>query len=290
MGRGAPGAGYSQDQWGNMMTQTRVGEGQELDSPDELDRMWARESVQRSSRSFGRFVPVIVGLLIGMEVGMGVGLLTPTTPAATARIQILPDPTLSGTVLDSTQSNRFVQGQVLVLGGDDLREAAQDVTPGVSAPEVTATQVESTDVVELKVTARSGAGATALTQALIDAYLKERQQSYARDVDGSIAVVDRQLKGVQQASTSSAARARTSVEYTRLLGLRNALQFNRDSAQLQVPVVQRPRLVDQSRWPAAARDAFVGLVLGGLAGLLLKLLLDRRGRRPDEPARRPSWS
>lgn len=262
--------------------------GTDFDKAVDLDHLWSEEMMTRPRGRLRAYVPVIVGLVLGAGVGLGLGLTTPPEPAAIASLEIVPDPTLAGGVLDSNQANRFVQGEVLVLGGDDLEDRAKSAVPGARATEVTALQVGATDVVQLRVVSPTGTEAEAITQAMIDAYSLGRQQAYTRSIDASISVVNKQLKALPSASGSRAARERTSVEYSRLLALKNELQLNRSSAQLQqVPIVQRPRLDDQSRWPGAARNGFVGLVLGGLLGLLVKLVVDRRPRRV---VRQPDWS
>jgi hypothetical protein len=242
-------------------------------------------AVPRERSRFRILLPVLICMLVGAEVGMGLGLLSKPAPEATARIQIVADPSLTGNVQDTSQANRFVQGEVIKLSGDDLQGQAQQATGGLSALDVTATQVEATDVVEIQVVAQTDADAVKFTQALVQAYADDREAAFVQGVDASIAVVDGQLKTL---SKSSAPRSATNLEYTRLLGLKNGLELARDSDRTAVPVVLRPRVVEQSPWPTAVRDAFVGLVLGGLLGLLLKLVIDRSWSRRAEATR--SWT
>ena len=126
-----------------------------------------------------------------------------------------------------------MQGEVLKISGDDLQEQAQTAVGGAPALSITATQVESTDVVEVTVVASTDTEAVQLTQALIQAYADEREQSFDQGIDASLAVVNGQLASLAK---SSAPRSDTGLEYTRLLAQRNGLQLAREA-----PPDRRPR-------------------------------------------------
>lgn len=267
------------------MTQVMPNTTSDSEISEGLNRMLDEGGTPRKRSVIRTMLPLLICILIGAEVGLGLGLLSAPDPQATARIQVVPDPSVSGNLPDTSQANRFVQGEVLKISGDDLQEQAENAVGGTPALSITATQVESTDVVEVTVVASTDNEAVQLTQALIQAYADGREQAFDQGIDASLAVVNGQLTSLAK---SSAPRSDTGLEYTRLLAQRNGLQLARDSRQTAVPVILRPRVVEQSRWPTAVRDAFVGLVLGGLLGLVLKLLVDRSSRRPGEAPR--SWS
>lgn len=239
-------------------------------TPDPLE-----QRPRRAPAWFRSLAPLVLGVLLGAVAGFLVGAATTPTALAVTRVAVLPDPTLPAEAEQSTTDpDRFVQAQVLVLAGQDsVAQVTRDLRLPRD-PEVTASQVGTTDVVEVDVRARDAAEAVRISEAVVDGYRRQRQSDLTTRVDASLAVVDRQLAQLDARGPN----ARTDQEYTRLLTVRNQLQLVRDSDQDAVRRVDQAHAVEQSRWSAAVRYALMGLVLGGLAGLLVKLLRDRRAQ------------
>jgi uncharacterized protein involved in exopolysaccharide biosynthesis len=191
-------------------------------------------------------------------------------PLAVARIEVMPSPILAGESEATFDMERFIQAELLVLGGEDLSGAVAQSMRLSEPLEVTATEVGTTDVVELNVRASSESEAVTATQALITAYGQRRAGSLLARVDASLTVVDGQLNALTSAQDPGSVP-----EYTRLLAVRNQLQLVRDSDQGQVTVVLQPRVVEQSRWLGGFRNSIMGLVLGALLGMLVMLLRAR---------------
>jgi len=227
---------------------------------------------------------VLLGALIGLAVGLGAGALSGPEPLATARLQVLPDPSLTLERVSTSDPDRFTQGEVLVLGGDDLQASAGIDSRSSDGPEVTATQVGKTDVVQLDVRASSEAEAASATSALVRAYEQRREDGLAGQVSAAVAIVDRQIAALERAGGG-----RADVEYARLLGVRNQLQLLGEADQRQVVVLEQPSLVEQSRLNGAVRGALTGLVLGALLGLLTKLVLDRSTTRENGASTAWHW-
>ena len=135
------------------MTQVMPNTNSDAEISEGLNRMLDEGGAPRKRGAIRAMLPVLICILIGAEVGLGLGLLSAPDPQATARIQVVPDPSVSGNLPDTSQANRFVQGEVLKISGDDLQEQAQTAVGGAPALSITATQVESTDVVEVTVVA-----------------------------------------------------------------------------------------------------------------------------------------
>lgn len=211
---------------------------------------------------------VLLCVLLATAAGFAIGVAGGLRPLGVARIEVRPDPALTGDLEVTPDLDDFVQAELLVLAGDDLGATVMQ-SMGLSKPlEITATQVGTTNVVEVTVGAATEGRAVDGAQVLIDAYRQRREQDLGDRVDATRSVVERQLDRLGRSS-------RTEAEYARLLGLRNQLQLIAESDQGQVRVVQRPRAADQSLWVNGLRAAVIGLVLGALLGLLVALLRNR---------------
>lgn len=225
-------------------------------------------------------LPILAGLVIGVSLGFAVGVVGGGDPQVRARIAVDPDPALTSPADQSSDVDSFIQAQLLVLNGDDLSAQVVRALQLRESPEVTATQVGNTNVVQLEIRAPTTAESLQTAQGIIDGYRQLRRQDLVARVNASLAVVERQL-------TTMPATARNDPEYTRLLALRNSLQLARDSDPTQITVVLQPRHIGSSLWARGLRGALIGLVLGGLIGLLVKLVRDRSVVSPDRtPATR----
>jgi hypothetical protein len=220
------------------------------------------------------FLPLLVGILLGAALGALGGVLAAPEPSAVARIEVRPDQSLPTGGEFTSDPDRFTQGEALVLSGDDLKAAAALDTGSDNAPQVTATQVGKTNVIEIVVAAVSAPVAVSSEQNLITTYQQRRRAALDARITAASSVVDAQLRTLGASGPSS----RGDGEYARLLGLRNQLQLAGQSDQDQVVVIDPPRAAEQSRVAAAIRGVLIGVVLGGLVGLLVKLLLDRTRR------------
>ncbi|NAZ81103.1 hypothetical protein GTR02_04650 [Kineococcus sp. R8] len=256
------------------------------------DDVAARAAEPAGGRRGGRWVafvlPVVVLALLGALVGALVGGATAPRPSATARIALAQDPPVPpASDQGAVDPDRFLQGQLLVLAGDDLVGRVEQGLPPGAALEVTATQVGTTDVAEVAVRASSADVALRAASGVVDTYRQQRVAAFQARVDASLAAVAEQLGEVSEARSpvQSTTEVR-SAEYARLLAVQSTVRLAQTEADTMVTTVQEPRAVPADGAGARLRAGLMGGVLGALAGLLLVLVRSPRASRGARPGAR----
>lgn len=227
-------------------------------------------------------VGIIAALaLLGLVVGAAIGAARQPEPSVTVQILINPDPALPLQFAPSTVDDvdRFVQTEVLVLGGPDLGAEAGELLSLSETPEVDVIQVANTSVVAITATAATEQAAERAADGLVQAYQARRRDGFGMRVARVSDTVNNQLSGLEASLSAlsgptgddSALRSALSAEYGRLIATRNELQLGLAVAEDLAPVVQRPVAADTSVMGAAVRLGLLGLLLGLIVGALAVL-------------------
>jgi len=234
--------------------------------------------------------PVIVALLLGGLLGAALGVLLGarqvTSKQAVTVLSILPSSAVTGDAANAGQQDvtSFIQGELIVLNGQPLREKVQEQLHLASSPDVSSTQVGQTDVVNVTAKASTGAQAASIARGLADAYGTQRRQQITRDVSAALATIDQQIisaKAGIKAAPGTGTTGGTSqgpafqAELQRLLAVGSTLQLSQSGlgrvvTELEPPVVSGPPGLSAKVTRGAA-----GLLLGALLGLALLLLRQR---------------
>lgn len=220
---------------------------------------------------------VAVLALLGGALGLTLALTNPPEPSATVRFVVLPDPDLPGDSQGSDDQDRFVQTQLLVLGGGDMRAKVADALDVPRAPDVDAVQVGGTDVVEVTVSGATSRAATRGAGEVLRIYNDQRDAAFAAKANALDGALAQQLKTVQSAlqrpdaSGSSGLESSAATEYARLLATSNDLGLVSAADRAFTSLVQTPTPVVHSTGALEARDAVLGLLAGLLVGLAVVL-------------------
>jgi hypothetical protein len=217
----------------------------------------------------------VLGLVVGLLAGLAIGAASVPGPSASAQVAVAPDPPLPGQQLDASQPDRFVQQEALVLSGEQLRDAVRRELGDGSDAVVTATQVGTTDVIELSVTAETGARARSAAETVVRLYQQQRRQQLQARVDAAVKVVEQQVAALGSDALFQASPA----EYDRLVALRNQLALTPVLADDVATLVQSPLVTQPSRSSSTVRGGVTGAVLGAVLGLVAALLLSRSAAR-----------
>lgn len=229
--------------------------------------------------SFG--LAALLGVL-GLVVGAVLGGLSRPPVSATAQLTLSQDPA-SGPTSSATadDTDRFVQGEVLVLTGHDLRARVTDQLALPAEPVVTAVQVGLTSVLDVSVqTTRADDARPALAR-LVALYTTDLQRRFAAGIDKQVGVLDEQLTQISTSLTVAASAPPVQLqpalvtEYTRLLAARNQAEEARAAAPQLVQVTQNVRVQLPRSSSAALRDGALGLLVGLVLGVLVVLVRRR---------------
>jgi hypothetical protein len=228
-----------------------------------------------------------VGLIIGAVFGGLVSLAKPQPKSAVTTIEILTDAealastTNSGTgTSDDTTS--FVQGQLVVLNGNDLRQQVQRKLLLSGLPAISASQIGTTDVVNITASASTVAQARAIATQASSTYRTQRVSQLSTEVKQAISTLDTQVNAVKaDIATASKSGSSSSVtalqsEYESLLDQLNTLQVSqagvsRAVSTLQPAVGEAPGLSSKAKY-------VLGLAVVGAIIALIALFVDRRIR------------
>lgn len=114
---------------------------------------------------------LIIGLVIGGLVGGVYGATRPTSYEASTALSVQPDPTIDVTSQNSNQNSTptldasaYIQSQLVIINGAQLADRVRDAENLSSRPDVTATQVGQTYVVDITASAASKSRAAAIAR------------------------------------------------------------------------------------------------------------------------------
>ena len=257
---------------------------------------WATGAGPRSELGLRRLlVWATVGLLIGALLGFAYGSTRPDSATAEAVITILPEASVTSVALGAADTGQdataFIQSELIVLTGRQLREQVQTQLGLGTTSGITASQVGLTYVVNVRASAADRGQAVRRLKATVDAYAAQREKALTADIERAVTSVNARLKSVQEALESPALRPRVTgptdappaearalqEEYGRLVTVNSALGFARGQLARSVTTVQPAAPVDGGPSPAV-QGAAAGAVVGVLVALGV-LLLHRRMRR-----------
>jgi hypothetical protein len=243
----------------------------------------------------------LAGALLLGAAGAVVGLTRETTVGAAALVQSSPDPNAveeaaSGTTTGdpAARNATYLETELVYLQGDQL--AAQvAATVGGPSPELEATRVGDSNVIQITSTAATAATAVAQTQAAADIYVQDRQQRLTTRIaeqftalDAQIAASDAALNALPRPTTSgfdAQAQQRTalSTQYTDQLAARDALQRAAADVSSVAGVIQAATEQPGSAVSTVVLLALAGAVLGALLGAAAPALASSMsGRLRDE--------
>lgn len=239
---------------------------------------------------------VLVGLVVGALLGVLVGVTRPATGSASAVLSIQPVQPLSAVSIGPTgtqDATTFIQGELIVLNGGDLRSRVQSSLGLAALPRTTASQIGGTYAVTLTAQAKTPRQAVQSVKALADTYTAERQARLQDEVTQALASVSTQLDSLREALALPALQPAVNgtvnlqaqglqTELGRLLAVNSSLTLSRGQLGRAVAVLQTPEAAGEGQLPPAVRYGLAGSLLGALAGLGV-LLLRRRlvAARPD---------
>ncbi len=226
----------------------------------------------------------LIGALLGGLVGLVVSLGSPEAPSAVTRLSFVQDPVLPGEQAASSPdaTDRFIQTQLLILTGPDIRDAVAETLGLGEELTLTAQQVGATDVVELRVEADTEDVAREASTAVIEQYDQQRRTAVNAQVDALLTAVEASIANLEAAlggGEDGALASATATEYSRLLASRSQLALLRSGDQQFTQVLGTPRVTAVGGAGAAVQAAFIGFLLGAVVGVALALLLQRT--RPE---------
>ncbi|MGY1727104.1 hypothetical protein ACI79J_09020 [Geodermatophilus sp. SYSU D01062] len=238
-------------------------------------------AVARRSTSQRRGLALaLIGALLGGLIGLVVALGNPETPTAVTRVSFVQDPTLPGEQASTSPDaiDRFIQTQILILTGPDIRDTVADALGLGDELTLTAQQVGATDVVELQVQAGTEDAARDASTAVIEQYDQQRRAAVTARVDALLAGVEAEigdLEGRLGSDDDSALASATATEYSRLLASRSQLVLLQSGDQAYTQVVGSPRATSVGGAGAVVQATLIGLLLGAVVGIALALILQR---------------
>ncbi|SFO10199.1 hypothetical protein SAMN05660359_01399 [Geodermatophilus obscurus] len=213
-------------------------------------------------------------------IGFIVSLSDPEAPTAITRLSFVQDPVLPGEQATTSPDakDRFIQTQILILTGADIRDSVAEGLGLGDELMLTAQQVGATDVVELQVQAGTEEAARDASTAVIEQYDQQRRAAVTAQVDALLAGIEAEivdLQGRLSADDDSALATATATEYSRLLASRSQVVLLRSGDQEYTQVVGSPRATTVGGAGAVVQATLLGLLLGTVVGIALALLIQR---------------
>ncbi len=225
----------------------------------------------------------LVGALVGGLVGLVVSLGNPEEPTAVTRLSFVQDPPLPGEQASTSPDavDRFVQTQILILTGADIRDTVAEALGLGDELTLAAQQVGATDIVELQVQAATLDAAREASTAVIEEYEQQRREAVTAQFDALLAGIEAELADLQGrlGRDDSVLATATATEYSRLLASRSELVLQRSGEQDFVQAVGSPRAATVGGTGTVVQAVLLGLLLGAVVGVALALIVQRT--RPE---------
>ncbi len=225
----------------------------------------------------------LVGALVGGLVGLVVSLGNPEEPTAVTRLSFVQDPPLPGEQASTSPDavDRFVQTQILILTGADIRDTVAEALGLGDELTLAAQQVGATDIVELQVQAATLDAAREASTAVIEEYEQQRRDAVTAQFDALLAGIEAELADLQGrlGRDDSVLATATATEYSRLLASRSELVLQRSGEQDFVQAVGSPRAATVGGAGTVVQAVLLGLLLGAVVGVALALIVQRT--RPE---------
>ncbi len=226
----------------------------------------------------------LVGALVGGLVGLVVSLGNPEEPTAVTRLSFVQDPPLPGEQASTSPDavDRFVQTQILILTGADIRDTVAEALGLGDELTLAAQQVGATDIVELQVQAATLDAAREASTAVIEEYEQQRRDAVTAQFDALLAGIEAELADLQVRlgrDDDSVLATATATEYSRLLASRSELVLQRSGEQDFVQAVGSPRAATVGGTGTVVQAVLLGLLLGAVVGVALALIVQRT--RPE---------
>jgi hypothetical protein len=236
-----------------------------------------------------RMLVVALAALVGAS--LAAVLLTTQAGTYRATASLLLDPLAVTTPLGQPftgDPERFVGGQMRVLQGQELAARAARLVPGEDADSlrqsVRVSHIVGSDVVDVTAEAREPRTAQALANAVVQAYVEQRQAETAAQIEAVVEEVDQQVAEVEQAlaalppetgteSVPNQQRQILLAQYQQLLDRQRSVTAPdavRDSTR---PLDLAPVPREPERLPAAATLA-AGAALGALVMLAVSVVAE----------------
>jgi uncharacterized protein involved in exopolysaccharide biosynthesis len=219
----------------------------------------------------------------------------PPSYSASALVRLAPDPVLpDGTQPSPTDINdRFVQSELLSITADAARIEVARRTGSSARPSIKATQIGTTDVIQITATASDRAQAVLDADAAAATYVDRRTTEAVAAVARAKAVVEAQLAEVNSAiaalpvpadpsapvPNASASRGTALAdEYARLLSVDHQIATVDPTANPPASVVDPAAQRGAASTRSPARMAVIGALIGALLAVGVAIV-DRRAAR-----------
>jgi hypothetical protein len=194
-------------------------------------------------------------------------------------LTFVPDPTFPGEQSNDSPdvTDRFIQTQILLLTGSDIRDGVAESLHLGDTLSLTAQQVGATDVVKFGVQARTPGDAARASTAVVQLYDQQRRAALTVQVDAMLRGVDAQLRDLRRslAGGGGALTAAASNEYSRLFAYRNQLALIGTANDSFAHLVDQPRAQVDDTVGGVVRQVALGLLAGAVTGAALALILQR---------------
>ncbi len=224
----------------------------------------------------------IIGLLIGGVLGGLYGASRPKTYHATASYSVLPDSTINSDPSSTTpveDATSFIQGQLVVLNGDQLITQVQKRLGLLAKPTVSSVQLGDSYVVQVSATASTAVEAQNVATAVGAIYGQQRIQTFTTSINAQITSITAQLTSVaaelnaEKSQVSPAVTALQS-EYQRLLSVNSSLKLALPQANTLVSTLS-PASVSAQSLSASTKYGIGGALAGAILALALLVVLRR---------------
>jgi len=240
----------------------------------------------------------LVGALLLGAAGAVVGATRTAAVSASALVQSSPDPNAveqaaSGTTAGdpAARNATYLETELVYLTGEQLAARVGAEVGGV-VPELNATRVGSSNVLQITSTAATSGSAIAQTQSAADLYVQDRQQRLSRRIadqtaalDAQIAATGRALDGLPSPNGTTGfdaqaqQRSALSAQYADQLSARDALQRAAADVSSIAGVVQSATAEPGGAVSTVVLLALAGAVLGALLGAAMPALASSVGGR-----------
>jgi uncharacterized protein involved in exopolysaccharide biosynthesis len=219
----------------------------------------------------------------------------PPSYTASALVRLAPDPVLpDGTQPNPTDINdRFVQSELLSITADAAQVEVARRTGSSAKPSIKATQIGTTDVIEISATASDRAQAVLDADAAAATYVDRRTTAAVAAVARAKAVVEGQLAEVDSAiaalpvpadpsapvpNTSASRGTALADEYARLLSVDHQIATVDPTANPPATVVDPAAQRGAASNRSPARMAVIGALIGALLAIGVAVVDQRAAR------------
>jgi Mrp family chromosome partitioning ATPase len=228
----------------------------------------------------------VIGVLVGLIVS-----LASTRYQASSLVRIGQKTSQSTTGQPTVdQLDRYVQTELYAFTSRDLLDEVGGKAHVAGTPNISATQLASTDVIRVTAEADTPATAVALADTAVDVYMKLRlAASNAKagqtltTLTGEIDQTRQQMDQLGYGNVDSAMRSALDARLSRLVEQQDQVQLDASGEAATVQVVTSAAAEGGVPASSPLSSALLGGLLGALAGVGVAILLSRSDGRVEGP-------